>query len=92
MANSFLQVRINEEDKEKAAEILEGLGTNLSAVVNMLVKQIIMTESIPFDIKMPRKPEPSAYAHPHQASIEVSHKSTSTGDPVIDGIKEEYDW
>ncbi|MCM1183610.1 MAG: type II toxin-antitoxin system RelB/DinJ family antitoxin [Roseburia sp.] len=53
MANtSLLQVRTSTEDKEKASEILEKLGTNLSAVVNMMIKQIIITEGIPFEIKM----------------------------------------
>lgn len=53
MANtSLIQVRTLAEDKEKASEILEKLGTNLSAVVNMMIKQIIITESIPFDVKM----------------------------------------
>lgn len=28
------------------------LGTNLSAVVNMMIKQIILTEGIPFEVKM----------------------------------------
>ena len=55
MANtSLLQVRTSAEDKEKASAILEKLGTNLSAVVNMLIKQIIITEGIPFEIKMSR--------------------------------------
>lgn len=55
MANtSLLQVRTSAEDKEKASEILEKLGTNLSAVVNMLIKQIIITEGIPFEVKMGR--------------------------------------
>lgn len=49
---SLLQVRTSAEDKEKASKILEKLGTNLSAVVNMMIKQIILTEGIPFDIKM----------------------------------------
>lgn len=53
MANtSLLQVRTSSEDKEKASEILEKLGTNLSAVVNMMIKQIILTESIPFEVKI----------------------------------------
>ena len=55
MANtSLLQVRTSAEDKEKASVILEKLGTNLSAVVNMLIKQIIITEGIPFEVKMGR--------------------------------------
>lgn len=52
MANSYLQVRTNEADKEQAGAILEELGTNLSTVINMLLKQIILTRSIPFDIKL----------------------------------------
>ena len=53
MANtSVLQVRIDPADREKAAAILDSLGTNLSAVVNMLLKQIIITESIPFEVKL----------------------------------------
>lgn len=53
MANiSLLQVRTSSEDKEKASEIFEKLGTNLSAVVNMMIKQTILTESIPFKVKI----------------------------------------
>ena len=40
--SSMLQVRTNPIDKEKASAILESLGTNLSTVVNMLIKQIII--------------------------------------------------
>ena len=51
MSNTaLLQVRTSAEDKEKASEILEKLGTNLSAVVNMMIKQIILTEGIPFEV------------------------------------------
>jgi len=52
MEKTFLQVRTDKSDKEKASDILESLGTNLSSVVNMLLKQIIMTKSIPFEVKM----------------------------------------
>ena len=52
MSKKYIQVRAEENDKELASEILEKLGTNLSAVVNMLLKQIIMTKSIPFEVKL----------------------------------------
>jgi len=55
MADSLLQVRTNEADKLAAAKILEELGTNTSAVVNMLLKQIIITRSIPFEVKLDAK-------------------------------------
>ena len=69
MANSsMLQVRTDPNDREKAAAILDSLGTNLSAVVNMLLKQIIITESIPFEVKM----------HHPAYSIEESVQETKT--------------
>lgn len=52
MSKTYIQVRAEERDKELASEILEKLGTNLSTVVNMLLKQIIITKSIPFDVKL----------------------------------------
>lgn len=52
MSKTYIQVRTNAVDKQRASEILEELGTNISAVVNMLLKQIIMTKSIPFEVKM----------------------------------------
>lgn len=55
MAKKFLQVRTDEKVKEQASLIAEELGTNLSAVVNMLLKQMILTKSIPFEVKLPQK-------------------------------------
>lgn len=93
MANSYLQVRVNEEDKEKASQILDNLGTNLSTVVNMLIKQIILTQSIPFEIKMGQS---QVVPMPVTASAASYTKAESSGhrmieDPVIKGIREEYE-
>lgn len=52
--STFVQFRTTEEDKRQAAEILDSLGTNLSTVFNMLLKQIILTRGIPFEIKLPQ--------------------------------------
>ena len=53
MANTFIQFRIDENDKKQATEILDSLGTNLSAVLNMTIKQIILQKRIPFDVALP---------------------------------------
>lgn len=55
MAKTFLQVRTDEEIKEQASRILDELGTNLSSVVNLLLHQIVLTKSIPFEIKLPQR-------------------------------------
>ena len=54
MADTYLQVRTNEADKQAASAVLEALGTNMSSVINMLLKQIIITGGIPFDIRLPQ--------------------------------------
>ena len=60
MTDSYIQVRTDKKEKEQVNEILEKLGTNLSAVINMLMKQIILTRSIPFDMKLEQLDEQEA--------------------------------
>lgn len=51
MKNSLLQVRVDNIDKKKASVIAESLGLDLSTIVNMMLKQIIIQNKIPFEIK-----------------------------------------
>lgn len=91
MANSFLQVRVNEEDKERASQILDNLGTNLSTVINMLIKQIILTEIIPFEIKMrPSAANDTIRTMPAAAALEEKG-ADMIENPVLKGILEEYE-
>ena len=49
-----INVNVDENIKEEAKKTLEDLGTNFTNVINMLLRQIILTESIPFEIKLPK--------------------------------------
>ena len=49
-----INVNVDKKVKEQARETLEYLGTNFTNVINMLLRQIILTESIPFEIKIPK--------------------------------------
>ena len=51
MATVPTQIRIDEVTKKQAAELLEGLGLNLSDAVNMFLKQVVLHDGIPFEIK-----------------------------------------
>ena len=44
-------VRINDKIKDQVTPILDDLGLSLSEAINVFLKQVIMTESIPFVIK-----------------------------------------
>ncbi len=49
-----INVNVDEKVKEQAKETLDYLGTNFTNVINMLLRQIILTESIPFEIRIPK--------------------------------------
>lgn len=59
MANTTpTQIRIEENTKKQAVELLEGLGLTLSEAVNMFLRQVILQNGIPFEVKYPEfKPE-----------------------------------
>lgn len=46
-------VRIDEEAKLVAAEVLKQYGMSLSEGINLFCKQVAMTHSIPFELKVP---------------------------------------
>lgn len=80
MEKTFLQVRTDKSDKEKASDILESLGTNLSSVVNMLLKQIIMTKSIPFEVKMSPVYSATEIVEEIKASMAMEHMPLTEDD------------
>ena len=49
-----ININVDKKIKEQAKETLDFLGTNFTNVINMLLRQIILTESIPFEIKVPK--------------------------------------
>jgi len=64
-AKTYIQIRSDVADKEKAVQILDSLGLNLSTVFNILLKQIIITKGIPFEIKLNQE---VAYSNDESAS------------------------
>lgn len=51
MKNFTMHIRVDESDKIKAAVVAESVGLDLSAVINMMLKQMIIQKTIPFTIK-----------------------------------------
>lgn len=62
MASTYIQIRTDEKDKQEVSKILNELGTNLSAVLNMTIRQIILQRRIPFDIALPKDSAVSSVA------------------------------
>jgi len=56
MSNSAtINVRMDSETKSKASKILHLLGMTPSEAINLFFKQIIYTQSLPFEVKLPNK-------------------------------------
>lgn len=49
-----LHIRIEPNVKKQAEETLNELGLSITDAVNVFLKQVILTESIPFAIKKPK--------------------------------------
>ena len=49
------QIRIEENTKKQAVELLEGLGLSLSDAVNMFLRQVILRRGLPFDVAYPEE-------------------------------------
>lgn len=47
------QIRIEENTKKQAVDLLKGLGISLSDAVNMFLRQVILQNGIPFEVKYP---------------------------------------
>ncbi len=51
---SYVNVRVEDEVKIKAEEILNELGINTSTAIDMFLKQIILNDGLPFDVRLPK--------------------------------------
>lgn len=45
-----INVRVDELDKKSAEQVLKQLGMPMSTLITLLLKQISLTKSVPFDI------------------------------------------
>lgn len=51
-----LNVRVDSDDKLRAETVLKELGMPMSTLITLLLKQVSLTKSIPFDISLPQVP------------------------------------
>lgn len=47
-----IQVRVDEDTKQQATVVLEGLGLDMSTAMKIFLRQVIIRNGIPFEIRM----------------------------------------
>jgi DNA-damage-inducible protein J len=55
MGNATINAKIDSDTKDAAKDVLNSLGLNMSEAITLFFKQIIYTQSIPFELKLPNK-------------------------------------
>lgn len=85
------QIRIEENTKRQAVELLEGLGLNLSDAVNMFLRQVILRKGLPFEVAYPEdmwefKPK---VAEAMEEAKRISRDPEVKGYTDMDGLLEE---
>ena len=56
MANgAYIQARIDAKTKKKAKGILDKLGISMSEAIVVYMKQIVLRQGIPFELKLPNR-------------------------------------
>lgn len=52
--NAYINVRVDDELKKQAEDTLNELGINTSTAIDLFLKQIILQDGLPFDVKIPK--------------------------------------
>ena len=61
-ATAMVHVRIEESDKNEAAEVLASMGLSVSDVVRLLLKRVAREKVVPFDLRLPNAETRAAMA------------------------------
>ena len=78
------QIRIEENTKRQAVELLEGLGLNLSDAVNMFLRQVILRKGIPFEVAYPEE----VWEFKPEVLEAMEEARRISGDPSVKGYRD----
>lgn len=84
-----LSIRIEPEIKKEAEATLDYLGLTMAEAVKIFLKQVIMTDSIPFDIKVPRYNKETLEAI--KEAKEISNNSNAKTYATVKELMEDLD-
>ena len=91
MATSLLQVRVDNSLKDKAAQVFENLGIDISTAVRMFLKRAVMDNGIPFRMTMPKEDYKAERGYRAMQEISESAAKNGLADMSLDEINAEID-
>ena len=91
MATSLLQVRVDDDLKDKAAEIFDNLGIDTSTAVRMFLKRAVMENGIPFRMTLPKEPYNAERGYRAMVEISEGAEKNNVSDMTLDEINAEIE-
>jgi DNA-damage-inducible protein J len=86
--DAYINVRIDRRLKTQAEKILRSVGVSTSDVVTMLLRQVVLTRGVPFDVRLPNKETRDAMA---ELDAGDGDASTTTTRETFDTAKKRGD-
>lgn len=89
MATTVMQVRVDEELKERAAAICDNLGIDLPTAIRIFLKRTVLLNGIPFSMTLPRQAYKADRALRAMYSLGEESKRNGTADMSLEEINAE---
>lgn len=75
MAQTNINIRVDEDIKKQAEELFSGLGLNISTAVNIFLRQSLSKRGLPFEVK-----EDPFFSPANMNSLRQSAKEAKSGE------------
>ena len=89
MANSVIQIRVDEQLRNDAVELYDRLGIDLPTAVRMFMKRSVMVNGIPFNMTLPKREDDSSKALMAMREIQDSAEKNGLSEMTLDEINAE---
>ncbi len=87
MANTIINISVDEKIKDEAQELFESMGLNMSTAINVFLTQSVNEHRIPFEIKQ-KTPNNSTLAAMEECEEMIANKTGKTFNSFDEFIQE----
>ncbi len=74
--DSYINARVDKHLKAQAEKVLRSLGVSTSELITMLLRQVVLTKGVPFDVRLPNEETQRAIAELEAGGGEIATGST----------------
>lgn len=84
MKKAIINLRVNEDLKSQADQVLKGMGLTMSSAITMFLTQVVRTNSIPLELKAINHPAPDKRIEPIEKPVVIEEKEPANSN--IEGL------